>query len=177
MKTIYCLILLSISPILVMGQQFSSLDSTYLLVTRDFKTVRPGDTIHFHSGGISLINTAQLNAMQEIIDLINQNELDQAIQLSIEENEKKIGECKTLYETLLFNSEKSHEITNNSLRLTLKSMEEISATLENTKIALALANENVTHSQGMLKKYQSAKIWQNILVGLAGVGLGVLITR
>lgn len=177
MKTLFWITILLMSTSTLVGQHASSLDSTYLLVTRDFKAVNPGDTIYFHSGGISLINTVQLNAMQEIVDLINQDELDQAIQLSIEESEKKILECKTLYETLLLNSEKSQEITNRSLRLMQKSLEELSASLENTKIALALANENVTHSQGMLKKQRSARVWQQVLVGLAGVGLGVLITR
>ena len=161
----------------VFGQQFQTLDSTYLMVTEDFKISVPGDTLYFTSGGISLINSEQLEVMQEIIEFVNDEALSQAIGLSITENEKKIEECKTLYENLLQNSKKSHEITTQSLQSTQESLQEITQSLEQTKNALVLANENVATSKDLLKKYKSAKIWQNILVGLAGVGLGVIISQ
>ncbi len=173
---IFPFILLLSSPVLLFGQN-TTLDSTYLLVTQDFKIAKLEETIHFKSGGISLINSAQLNAMEEIVDLVNKNQFDEAINLTLEENEKKIEACNSLYEKLLINSEKSQEISNKSLQLTKSSLEEISASLESTKIALGLANENVASSQELIKKYRSAKIWQNVLIGLAGVGVGVIITR
>ncbi len=159
------------------GQQFETLDSTYLMVTEDFKISIPGDTLLFTYGGITMINSEQLEVMQEIMHLVNDEALDEAISLSISENEKKIEECKTLYENLLANSAKSHEITTASLMSTQKSLEEINSSLEETRNALTVANENVNASKELLRKYKSAKLWQNILVGLAGVGLGVLISQ
>lgn len=176
MKTLLISVLYTISTG-IFGQTFQTLDSTYLMVTQDFRISIPGDTLYFTTGGVSLINSEQLEVMQEIMQLVNDEALDQAIGVSIAENEKKIEECKTLYETLLINSNKSHEITTQSLRSTQESLQEITQSLEQTKNALLLANENVATSKDLLKKYKSAKLWQNILVGLAGVGLGVIIAQ
>ncbi|MEQ9217323.1 MAG: hypothetical protein RLO17_04730 [Cyclobacteriaceae bacterium] len=169
--------LISLISIEAFAQNFQTLDSTYLMVTQDFKISIPGDTLYFTTGGISMINSEQLEVMQEIMHLVNDEALDEAIGLSISENEKKIEECKSLYENLLANSNKSHEITSQSLMTTQKSLEEIRHSLEQTKNALVLANDNVTTSKELLNKYKSARLWQNILVGLAGVGLGVILTQ
>jgi len=176
MKSFFIAIFIILS-IVAYGQQSHIIDSTYLMVTENFKISVPGDTLYFTSGGISLINSEQLEVMLEIIEFVNDEALSQAIGLSITENEKKIEECKTLYENLLQNSKKSHEITTQSLQSTQKLLQEITQSLEETKKALVLANENVAASGDLIKKYKSAKLWQNILIGLAGVGVGVLITQ
>ena len=171
--TFMILILVSLN----LSGQVKVIDSAYQVVTRDFYSSTLNDTIIFKTSGISLINDAQLNAMMEIVDYINSNDIDEASRRVIEANTKIIEESKIHYEHLLNVSNKQQDITLNNLVSTKKSLDEISGALVETRTALELANQNVKTSNDLLKKQKSAKIWQGVLIGLAGIGVGVLITQ
>ncbi|MCG8318985.1 MAG: hypothetical protein MI921_05755 [Cytophagales bacterium] len=159
------------------AQSFITIDSSYLSKTAHFLMAKTGDTICFKTGGIYLVESKQFESMKEIIDFMDSINIEETAQLVIEENERKINEANNLLRNLLKNCNDEHELTKSTLMYTQKSLKDLSFSLENTQNALTLANESVNSSTRLLSGYRSPRIWQSVLIALAGIGVGVVLTQ
>ncbi|MBE0642394.1 MAG: hypothetical protein IH599_10180 [Bacteroidales bacterium] len=168
---------LCLFPSLLNAQQRIIITQEYTEKIRDFTVPLPGDTAIFLTGGIALVDTLLLNTTLAMAQLIDTANLEEATQLALRENERKIVECERLYADLLNNCQREHDLHALSLARNQRSVEELNASLQNTRQALLNANASLEQARKQVKRSRLPRLWHGLLIGAAGFGLGAIVVN
>ncbi|HRY98801.1 MAG TPA: hypothetical protein P5550_07070 [Bacteroidales bacterium] len=167
-------IMLSASPI---AQQRIEVGPNYPAPGQALIRGAIGDTLLLRQGGILLVDTALFHTLEAIADALDQGDLHAASLEALQASERRIAECEAMYLRLKENCEREHALAATSLQRTREGLDLLTLRLETTRNHLDAATSNLEAATTHLKRAGRPSLWQGILIGAAGVGLGALISR
>lgn len=154
--------------------RFKAIPAEYPLSNETPLQLHRGDTLIVTCDTVYLINKIRYEFYKSIHTATLHNDNEECNQL-LRAYEKRVKEHELSYSKLLANCTSTEKSALDMVAYTRKSLEETQHTLQFTQQALEQSSTNLDRANELLRKEKWNVRGQKLLVGVAGVGLGILV--
>ena len=133
------------------------------------------DTIALDCDSVYLMNKATYAFFMLIYQNLFSNDLDLVCSNLLQSYEERLQQSHETYQKLLANCKETEKVSFDMMNDTRKSLESTQKTLDYTQLTLDQTLQTLESANKYMKKERSKSIFEKVLLGVGGLGIGLVI--